>query len=261
MKCTYCGSNLGIEDEICPYCGKPNSEAAEQIAELKGYKQQYEETLEDTKQKSLNYNRIGRVIVIIIICILISIMKIVTKQYLDFDLREKKLEERLDRENTKNQDEIALNLQNMEKNREYLAMDYYLIEKRLRSRDEYQDYFRVFTAAIEYESIYRNIISVVSGFNYYGEKNRKDWCLEIANSVTTWNLYAEGEFWHDPEDSVFHAGEHGAFIADAKKDAQDLVQVYFNLTDEQAENMWTMEEAEVAAMLYENCQILYPEDI
>jgi len=48
-------------------------------------------------------------------------------------------------------------------------------------------------------------------------------------------------------------------LIDAKKDLQDMVAVYFNLTDEQADAMWTMEEKEISAMLYKNCAEIYPE--
>jgi len=116
----------------------------------------------------------------------------------------------------------------------------------------------VFTAADVYDAVYMSIINIITGYERQGETN-KDWCNSIALYIDNFGLYAEGEFWHDTADSPMHKGEHGAFIADAKKDIQDMVQVYFELPDEQAEAIWDMEQTDLASMLYEISTELYPE--
>ena len=55
------------------------------------------------------------------------------------------------------------------------------------------------------------------------------------------------------------SGEHGLFIKDCKQDIQDMVQVYFELSDEQAEGLWDMEEEAIAELLYSKSQDLYTE--
>ena len=57
-----------------------------------------------------------------------------------------------------------------------------------------------------------------------------------------------------------HAGEHGAFLADIKKDTQDMVQVYFGLTDDQASSIWEMDRESLGALLYDNCREMYPQE-
>ena len=104
-----------------------------------------------------------------------------------------------------------------------------------------------------------NILNIVTNFRGYENETNKDYCASIASVVSTYRQYAEGEFWHDSKDSPMHAGEHDAFIQDAKKDIQDMVQVYFELSDEQAMSIWDMGEEELNALLYSKCQDLYPE--
>ena len=64
MKCRYCGSNLGIEDEYCPYCGKVNDQAAGHQAVMKDYLNEFERTKTEAKVKSITAGRIGRFVVI-----------------------------------------------------------------------------------------------------------------------------------------------------------------------------------------------------
>ena len=52
MKCKFCGSNLGIEDEFCPHCGKPNDQFEGNRAEMKEYKEEFEKTKEEVKESS-----------------------------------------------------------------------------------------------------------------------------------------------------------------------------------------------------------------
>ena len=260
MKCRYCGSNLGLEDAVCPYCGKVNKKAAKYLAEKNKYLNEFEKTKTDVKEKSKTAGRIGRLAVIGVMLILILVMKFSVSRYSDVEYRINKREDIIASEVNKNRDSIAETVKEMEKNREYVALSCYILNYRLRSNEQYDDYFRVFTAAISYRTIYEDIISIVTGFEGYDNKTTKDWCYDAAIYISDWNSYVAGGFWNDSPDSPMHAGEHGAFLADAKKDAQDMVQVYFNLTDEQAESMWTMDKEALGELLYESCKELYPKE-
>ncbi|MCR5674614.1 MAG: zinc ribbon domain-containing protein [Lachnospiraceae bacterium] len=259
MKCKTCGSNLGIEDEVCPYCGRINEQAAGHREEMQQVRDEYERTRDDVKVRSRSAGRIGRLAVIGAMLLVIAVLEISVVRNSDVEIREKTKTDRIAREVDRNRDAIAETLRELEKNRAYLAMDCYMLNYRLRGDDAYADYSRVFTAAINYSVIYEDILNIVDGYEGYDEKTPRDWCDDIAIYISDWDRYVGGSFWHDSADSPMHTGEHGAFIADARKDAQDLVQVYFDLTDEQASAMWTMDEEAVADMLYENCRRLYPE--
>lgn len=259
MKCQYCGTNLGLEDEKCPHCGKINTLATKYVEEIKEYKEDLDETKKDVKEKVRIGARTGRLIVIIAMIIVVAIMQLAINNLSDFDKREKQNREKTKALVSKNQDDIRANLVRMEKDREYLELDYFTLNYQLRSNDDYMEYTRVDTAAISYSSIYENILNIVTNFRGYENETNKDYCASIASVVSTYRQYAEGEFWHDSKDSPMHAGEHDAFIQDAKKDIQDMVQVYFELSDEQAMSIWDMGEEELNALLYSKCQDLYPE--
>ncbi len=260
MKCKYCGSNLGIEDEYCPYCGKLNDQAAGHQAVMKEYRDEYEKTKSDVKVKSRLAGRTGRLVVIGAMLVVIAAMGVSIGVNSDVENREQKKQNRVAKEVESKADSISATLKELEDNRDYLGMSYYSLNYRLRSEEKYSDYSRVFTAAIDYNAIYDDIINILAGFEGYENETDKDRCYNIAIYISDWNSYVGGEFWNDSPSSPMHAGGHGEFLKDAKKDTQDMVQVYFDLTDEEAASMWTMDRMSLGEMLYDRCRVLYPKE-
>ena len=37
MRCEYCGGNISLEAEECPYCGAPNKHAKQHAKDMKKY--------------------------------------------------------------------------------------------------------------------------------------------------------------------------------------------------------------------------------
>ncbi len=260
MKCKYCGYNIGLEDKYCPHCGKLNDQAAQHIADMEHYEADYEQTKETVITKSTKFNgRTGRIAVIALLLMLMAVALNITHKYSDIETREKIKKEKTEKAVEKNRRNINATLKEMEEHREYLAMSYFVTNHRLRGDDNYDEYMRVFTAAISYKSIYEDILNIVDGYEGYEDDGKEQWCNEIAIYITDWNSYVSGEFWDDSPTSPMHSGTHGEFLADCRKDTQDMVQVYFKLTDEEAEAMWTMEQEALSAKLYEKCMELYPE--
>lgn len=261
MKCKYCGYNISLEEEYCPHCGNKNEQAAKHIADMEQYKEDYEETKESVISKSTKINsRTARIAILALMVFIVAVMLIAIGNYRDFDKRYDNSRKQAAKKAEKYRGDISATLKEMEEHRDYSAMNYFVLNHQLRSNDDYNDYSRVFTAAISYNAIYNDILNIIDGFDGYEGKASKEWCDDIAIYISDWDSYVGGEFWSDSPDSPMHAGEHGAFLADAKKDAQDMVQVYFELTDKQASSMWNMSKEEIAAMLYNKCQDLYPED-
>jgi len=125
MKCQYCGNNLGIEDEKCPYCGKENSQASKYIDNMKNYKEDYDKAKETSSKRVRLNSRTARMVVIAIMVMIAVVMIGQIKNYSDFDAREKRKEAKIAKEISKNKDEMIANLQEMEERRDYLAMKYY----------------------------------------------------------------------------------------------------------------------------------------
>ena len=259
MKCRYCGSNLGMDDAVCPYCGRENEQGAGHRALMSEARDTYDRTRREAASKTRTAGRIGRLIVIGLMLAAILTLWIGIRRDSDIEAREKQYEKRIAGEVSRNGDAVADTLREMEENREYLAMNCYMLNYRLRSNEAYQDYARVFTAVISYGAICDDILNILGGFDGYREKTDRDWCEDAALYISDWDRYVGGAFWHDPPASPMHKGEHGAFLVDIKKDTQDMVQVYFGLTDAQASAMWEVDPESLGALLYESYRATAPE--
>lgn len=259
MKCKFCGSNLGIEDELCPHCGKPNDQYEGNRTEMKEYREEYEKTKEDVKESSKTNSRLGRIIVIGILLSVILAMAIATSGYSNFEIREKNKNKKIDDYVTDHKDEIDATLAEYENNRDYISIDYFALNYRLRSNEAYyRDYGRLFTASIHYRAIHDDIFNILDGYEGYENETNRDWCDNIALYITEWDRYIP-PVDANPYLPVTDTG-HEAYVNDCKKAVQDMVQVYFDLTTDQANDMWQMEKGEVCDMLYSKCMDLYPEE-
>lgn len=47
MKCKYCGADLTIDDEVCPFCHNPNPYYVKHREDMHRYEQDYQETKSD----------------------------------------------------------------------------------------------------------------------------------------------------------------------------------------------------------------------
>ena len=259
MKCKFCGSNLGIEDEFCPHCGKPNDQFEGNRAEMKEYKEEFEKTKEEVKESSKTNSRIGRLIVIGVLCAIIFVMLIRIHDFNDFDTRERKRNKKIEDYVSEHKDEIDATLAELENNRDYLALDYFVLNYRLRSNsDYYSEYGKVFTASIQYRAIHDDILNIMDGYDGYEGKKDRDWCDSIAMYITDFDVYIQPQYF-DPESSIHETG-HAAYIKDCRMAVQDMVQAFFELSNDQAHDMWEMTRADVCDMLYSKCVDLYPEE-
>lgn len=56
MKCSNCGNNLTIDNEVCPYCGSKNPYAVKHREDMKRFSQDYDDTKKEVVEKSGRFN-------------------------------------------------------------------------------------------------------------------------------------------------------------------------------------------------------------
>ncbi len=260
MKCQYCGVNLGLEHEVCPFCGRENQKAEKYIVTRKHFQNELDETKQKTKKLVKINARTGRLLFVVLMVFVVVVMTVLSRQASDVASRIDRREQQLAKTVEKNIDSISTSLAEMEQNREYLLMSYYELNYNLSSHKTFADYSRVFNAVICYRVVFDDILNISTGYDRRGEMDIAGWCKEIASNIVCWDAYVEGTYWNDAPDSPMHAGEHGAFIQDCKEALRDMVKAYFGLTEKQLDAMWSMEEASLGALLYERYCSIYPEE-
>ena len=80
MKCKYCGAEVGLEENFCSYCGKPNDQALRHTMDMASYHRRYAATEAAVVKKSKRYSQIVlRAVLILIILIATIVMYAVTE--------------------------------------------------------------------------------------------------------------------------------------------------------------------------------------
>ena len=77
MKCPFCGANLSLEDEKCPYCGTPNPEGCRHQENLHHDQAEFEKTKQDVYTTSKRFAHLSVKTTIIAILILLNIAAII----------------------------------------------------------------------------------------------------------------------------------------------------------------------------------------
>ena len=70
MKCPYCGAEVGLEETVCSYCGRPNEQALRHQQDMADYRLRYRETEAAVSRKTKHYSQIvPRVMVLLVLII------------------------------------------------------------------------------------------------------------------------------------------------------------------------------------------------
>lgn len=72
MKCNYCGGNLSLETEVCPYCGRPNEQAQKHVRAMKSYRSAFERTKRGVEDSTQRYT--GATIRVVMIAVLFIVI-------------------------------------------------------------------------------------------------------------------------------------------------------------------------------------------
>lgn len=73
MKCEYCGGTLYLEDENCPYCGRPNPHAQKHIEDMRRYKGEFESTKKYVYDRTKIYTQVVVRVVVLALLIILSV--------------------------------------------------------------------------------------------------------------------------------------------------------------------------------------------
>lgn len=107
MKCESCGNNLNIEDEVCPYCGRPNPFALKHQRDMEHYSEEFTETKENVEKVTASFTgmiaRITVVLALIVLTVIFTYLKndgiyriISSKKQSDIKRNEQKYENMMD---------------------------------------------------------------------------------------------------------------------------------------------------------------------
>ncbi|MBQ0028422.1 MAG: hypothetical protein KBS96_07455 [Lachnospiraceae bacterium] len=247
MKCKSCGYNLSIEDGWCPHCGTKNEAAKQHNADMEKYSREFEETLEEVKSNSRRFNAITvKIMITAVLALLVAICVIISANGYEIAYRR---EQKVIKKN------LAVHMQALdefERNRDVRGFTKYYENNRLSNAEtgSLSQYAIAAQLSRYYCGILDDIVRLVdeSQLNSY---YNKDLCLDkIEKNIEYIKQYREPKAYN----GECFEGIQGEYVDYVVKLTEDTLQVYFNLSDEEAGNIWDMSSGRMYVMLEEGLE-------
>ncbi len=241
MKCEYCGNNLGIEDAVCPYCGKENKFAKKHNKDMRKYSAAFDSTREEVISNSKRFNSLTvRITVIAVLAALIAIMFILLGN--NYDIRSAREEKIV----AKNADQYRKELDRLMDEKDYLMIYNYMQANRISYSDVLPEYYEVYNCCHTYGTFLDYMNYLLDEDSHMTDEEAIE---SIAEIVDRMYLYANPT--SEYEIKKYYNDKNMAFIDELTAHLETLVQGYFNLTDEEMESFETLSKAKKQLLLEE----------
>lgn len=250
-KCKYCGNNLTITDAVCPYCGKENEFGKALIAEIDEKKSELEEVKKVTKRKIDFSTRTAKLTIILALMIAIIAVYFYRIWSSDLDIQYARADVETALDLSKNSNGYKAILDDLIEKRAYLELSNFELNNHLMHSDAFDDYYSVFQCSTCYDAIYRGIMEMIEHTDYvYNDKTDEDMAADIAN-------YVDGLVTFSSKEELYYTQERftpekSQYIDDIKKEASDMVIVFFGLDKDI--DLYSMSQDEITELLQENCK-------
>ena len=162
MKCEYCGSDMSIEDVKCRYCGTENPYYKKHRADMRSYRDKFEKTRADVYEKTGHFTKATVKITAIAILValnLISLFILLNSWNISNSII--KYQRRLHAE------EHREKLSELERTGDYIGFASYHDEKSLYSVDSLDEFDKIKSVSMYYNSIYAYIMQIAVEKNNY----------------------------------------------------------------------------------------------
>ncbi|MCR5420803.1 MAG: zinc ribbon domain-containing protein [Lachnospiraceae bacterium] len=241
MKCKYCGNNLGIEDAVCPFCGKKNDFASKHNKDMAEFKEDYDSTKKDVLQNSRIFN--GFTARISIIAILIALIMATMIGFSNsYEIRS----ERASKIANADIEKHRARLEELCNSRNYLGLYYYYSINHLEYSDKLDDFDMISFASTDYHSTLYDLYHLFE-YNDYEDVNEQ--IHDIAYFYD--NICSLREPGSNYEREHSYNELTTPYVTDMCKHFETLLQAYFQLSDEDMKGFTDLDKARKALILEE----------
>lgn len=229
MKCPFCEGPLGLEDEVCPYCGKPNEFFKKHQAEMKHYEKEFTKTQTEIYKKSKHFANLTVPIILLCVLVILNVAAAIFVSY-SWDIGSVMLENKIN----KNAFTHKENLQRHIDDKNYYGLASYYNNNSLYMADQFDEYQAVVYTADSYFSIYRMLLESPEYRSYNFDSEN------ISSTVRSITLNL---------DTIFNVKQHYTYnkdlLAEDKMEVIEAIQsqtkailvAYGGLTIEEAESL------------------------
>ncbi len=246
MKCQHCGSNLNIEDNVCPYCGQPNPFAEKHQAAMRHFENDYEKTKREVLEQTARFSK--HTIRITILAVLVALIAAAAVFLIKADDIRWRMEEKQVESHAA---EHRAAVSKLMEDRDYLALYSYFSKTNIRYSNALREFDAVSDCSFQYRQFYENLMILQEknadpeNYRYYSETELLE---DIANEIRRINECMEPQTYNEEA----YTEEKMAYMEDLRDSMETLVEGYFGLSREEAVDMRGMTVARINVLL-EDC--------
>lgn len=241
MKCKYCGGEVGLEENVCPYCGKPNDQAVRHHREMASFRRRYAETEAAVVGKADQYARIvPRMLLILLLLIVAVVTNAISEN--TYGLPEEVRRHRAERDPKP----IMETLDNCLENRDYIAFSSWFTYHGIRCYnspfEEYEDlqwaaeYYKDFVVSMERVFLHGEL-------DVWEKENTGYDLRRLCQNLEYFQETVERELRNVETES------HRMALENMHSDVMDMLKVFFGLDGEELEQFLSFSEARKTAYL------------
>lgn len=249
MKCRYCGGNIGLEDNVCPHCGRPNELAQQHLQDMKQYSEEFAETREGVYKATRRFTGVAvRAIVLSALVAAVLVMLFLTANAYSLAQGAKERDAKRNAASYKQR------------------MDEMLAAGDYRGVANFVEAHYIYFWLAEYEE-YEQIIDLSEMYNYavqYLMNSQLDGAEEMALDEIGYFASALPDFYRKMDSERYGSGvdreKTDRAIAGMCENLNALMKVYLGLTDEEIEEQKTMTDARRTVFFQDRYEALHGGD-
>ena len=245
MKCEYCGNNLQIEDKVCPFCGKPNPFAKQHQKEMDRFSRKFEKTRADVLEQSARFNRkTVRITILAVLVALCAVLAFLCARADDirYDRQERAVERKAP--------QIRAAVDEMMEAGDPCGLYRYVSVNHYSYTDALREYDAVISVSMYYDHFYEYLMTLNAKKqdpSRYKYSTEEDLLENLSNSIHRIHENMQENKYH-PE---MHSAEKMAFMEGVCDNVKVMLRGYLHLTEEEAEQVFTLSAARLNVMLEE----------
>lgn len=244
MKCEFCGGNLHLEELHCPHCGKINAHAQQHIRDMQKYRGEFQEARTNIYTVSKRYGQITvRAIIIVLLLIIFVAGFIVLPQ--TYSIVRKWEQNKAQR----HKGEYMKQIETYIEEEDFLALAYFFQEHYLDysyDHKDYEIYQPVILAANRYELVYFSVMRLP-----FAEAEGLEYELKfLGDNIGEFYKYADRDYYDDYY-VEFNEDKCGKALDTMNLYVEKLLQVYCNLTQEEAAGLKELSNAKRMVLIEE----------
>ena len=245
MKCEYCGGTLYLEDENCPYCGRPNPHAKQHIEDMRRYKGEFEKAKEHVYDKTRTYTQVVVRVVILAVLVMLSVGLYILEDN-TYTLARRSERSR----SVKRYDEYCDILDGYLEEENYRAFAVFCQEHML--DNYYGEYAEKYGKLIWANRYYVYLMDYLSGYafsNNYITDRQPEWVAEEMEYFYKYLDEAPISYVAEVDDPIVTQA-----LDKMEKNVEDFLVVYCGFTREEAQSMRDMNNARRQILLEEKLE-------